>query len=171
MFLLALLSYYTSAYVLAECWLCLSLACSPTILLCLYSMIYRCSTLLCLPSTANVPHRSACLRSNWHLWPLSLLALSTTYPDHWGRHRLKHNAPPLKTHLNTSLCTIDMISHSSIWPSWRMWALGGLGVPKKESITEINQTAREGRDRQQTSDDQCEKPSPTKCSRFLLLTN
>ena len=130
-----------------------------------------CSTLFHLASTANVPHRSACLRSNWHLWPLSLLALSTTYPDHWGRHLLKHNAPPLKTHLNTSLCTIDMISHSSIWPSWRMWALGGLGVPKKESITEINQTAREGRDRQQTSDDQCEKPSPTKCSRFLLLTN
>ena len=97
--------------------------CSTTILFWLYSMILDhwsmfyialppllrfvnlCSTLLCLPSTANVLHRSACLRSNWHLWPLSLLALSTTYPDHRGSHLLKHNAPPLKTHLNTSLKT------------------------------------------------------------------
>ena len=88
--------------------LCSTLLCR----LCLYSFIYvlHCSACLLL---SNVLHRSACLCSNWHLWPLSLLALSTTYPDHRGRHRLKHNAlplkthlnPPLKTHLNTSLKT------------------------------------------------------------------
>ena len=103
----------------------------------------QCSTSLCL--------------SPLQLTLVTPFTSCTIYHLPWssGRHLLKHNAPPLKTHLNTSLCTIDMISHSSIWPSWRMWALGGLGVPKKESITEINQTAREGRDRQQTSDDQC----------------
>ena len=132
----------TAAYVLTKPLLCLS---STT-----YSTIFY--------FTLYLQHCSSFVLTHRHLWPLSLLARSTTYPawaisdDHlstgggwwwWAIWSCTILNKPIK---NPLLNKNDLsILHAQVGTGGGMWALGELGVPKMESITGINQTAWEGR--------------------------
>ena len=89
--------------------------------------------------------------AHWHLCPLSLLAQTTTYPPAsttyppapWSSyHHTCHQRP--KPFLKIFMITLFHLG----WVGTEVedvGALGELGVPKMESITGINQTARAGR--------------------------